>query len=151
MTVVLVKTPAETALSADFKARGAELPGGGAVAAARAAAMAAFEKQGLPHRRVEAWKYTDLRNVLAKLAPIATHDDAAVSLADVNAALGPLSALDADRVVFVNGSYRAELSTAKPRKQLRSEAMKPLSPSTPPSSPTAQALKSRPIPSSISP
>jgi Fe-S cluster assembly protein SufD len=114
MTVVLVKTPAETALSADFKARGAELPGGGSVAAARAAAMATFEKQGLPHRRVEAWKYTDLRNVLAKLAPIATHDDAAVSLAEVNAALGPLALLDADRVVFVNGSYRAELSTAKP-------------------------------------
>jgi Fe-S cluster assembly protein SufD len=115
MTVVLAKTPAETALSADFKARAAELPGGGTVAAARAAAMAAFEKQGLPHRRIEAWKYTDLRNALAKLAPIATHDDATVSLADVNVALGPLSALDADRIVFVNGSYRAELSTAKPQ------------------------------------
>ena len=114
MTVVLIKTPTESQLSVDFAARGGELPGAGGVASARTAAMAAFERQGLPHRRIEAWKYTDLRNMLMQLAPIATRDDAAVSLADVNAALGPLAALDADRVVFVNGSYRAELSTAKP-------------------------------------
>ncbi len=114
MTAVITRTAAEQGLSADFKARGAELPGGKEVASARAAAMASFEREGLPHRRVETWKYTDLRNALVKFAPIATHDDAAVSLADVNAALGPLAGIDADRVVFVNGSYRAELSTAKP-------------------------------------
>ena len=114
MTVAIVKTPAETALSADFKARGGELPGAGAVAAARAAAMSVFERQGLPHRRIESWKYTDLRNMLTQLAPLATRDDAAVSLADVTTALGPLASLDADRIVFVNGSYRAELSTTKP-------------------------------------
>ncbi len=114
MTVLITKTAAETALLADFKARGAELPGAGAVAVARAAAMSVFERQGLPHRRIETWKYTDLRNVLTQFAPIATRDDAPVSLADVNAALGPLASLDADRVVFVNGSYRPELSTAKP-------------------------------------
>jgi Fe-S cluster assembly protein SufD len=115
MSSAVTRTKAEADLVADFKARGGELPGAGAVATARTTAMASFESQGLPHRRVEAWKYTDLRNVLAKLAPIATHDDAAVSLADVNAALGPLASLDTDRVVFVNGSYRAELSTAKPQ------------------------------------
>ncbi len=114
MTAVITRSSAEQALSADFKAHGSELPGDESVAAARAAAMAAFEKQGLPHRRIEAWKYTDLRNALTKFSPIATREDAAVSLADVNAALGPLADLNADRVVFVNGSYRAELSTAKP-------------------------------------
>jgi Fe-S cluster assembly protein SufD len=114
MPVVLAKTSAELALAADFAARGVELPGAGVVAAARASAMATFERHGLPHRRVEAWKYTDLRNALKQFAPIATRDDAAVSLAELNAALGPLASLDADRVVFVNGSYRAELSTPKP-------------------------------------
>ena len=76
MTVVLTKTKAEQALQADFAARGGELPGTPAVSQARATAMAAFERQGLPHRRVEAWKYTDLRATLKELPPIATRDDA---------------------------------------------------------------------------
>ena len=115
MTVAIIKTKAEQSLQADFAARATELPGTAVVAKARAEAMTSFERQGLPHRRVEAWKYTDLRANLKDLAPIATRDDAAVSSAELNAALGPLAAIDADRIVFVNGSYRPELSTAKPQ------------------------------------
>ena len=115
MTAAIIKTKAEQALAADFAARGKDLPGTGAIAKSRGDAMAAFERRGLPHRRVEEWKYTDLRAALKDFAPIATHDDAAVSIAEITAALGPLGALDADRIVFVNGSHRPELSTAKPQ------------------------------------
>src|SRR5271156_3708429 len=49
---------AETALADAFTEARARLPGDDAIAAQRAAAFALFAKQGLPHRRVEEWKYT---------------------------------------------------------------------------------------------
>ena len=118
MTTAALKTKAERSLAADFAARSGELPGHGPVAAARVAAMAAFERAGLPHRRVEAWKYTDLRAVLKEFAPIAGSAQAAVSAAELEAALGVFARLDAERMVFVNGRYRAELSTAAPQVNL---------------------------------
>ena len=120
MTVALIKTKAEQGLAADFAARGHDLPGSAATASLRAEAMSAFERQGLPHRRVEAWKYTDLRAAVKEFAPIATFDDAPVSQADVDRALNTLGVLAADRLVFVNGSYRSELSTAKPQVAVQS-------------------------------
>src|ERR1700712_143101 len=50
----------------DFAQHGASLPGAGLawLAARRRAAMDAFAKTGVPTRRVEAWKYTDLADVL---------------------------------------------------------------------------------------
>ena len=115
MTTMLAKTKAEQSLAADFAARAEELPGNQIVAAARTKAMEEFTRLGLPHRRVEAWKYTDLRVALKDAAPIATRDKTAVSPSELNAALGPLAALQADRIVFVNGSYNPTLSTAQPQ------------------------------------
>ena len=64
VTLSSTRTDAETALVQQFAEVAAELPGGGWVPAARAHAIEAFERSGLPHRRLEAWKYTDLRGAL---------------------------------------------------------------------------------------
>src|SRR6516165_3520365 len=70
MTVVTpVRTKAETALTAQFEALRAELPKEGL--AAREEAISTFAAMGLPHRRVEAYHYTDLRNLLREAAPLA--------------------------------------------------------------------------------
>lgn len=118
MTVAMIKTKAEQGLAADFAARARDLPGSAAIGRLREEAMAAFERSGLPHRRIEAWKYTDLRAAVKAFAPIATTDDVEVSTAELDAALGRLATIDADRMVFVNGRHRPNLSTAKPQVHL---------------------------------
>ena len=65
-----MKTPAEQALSAAYQAARGNLPGMGAVAALRADAFKQFERVGLPHRRVEEWKYTDLRALMREAYPL---------------------------------------------------------------------------------
>ena len=73
-----IKTvPAETALAANFAAAKRALPGAGAVAALREDAFRRFESDGLPHRRVEEWKYTDLRALMRDAKPLAGLPDAA--------------------------------------------------------------------------
>ena len=118
MTVAIIKTKAEQALAADFAARHGRLPGTAATAAMRGEAMAAFERSGLPHRRVEAWNYTDLRATLKEIAPFAAENTSDVSEADLKQALGGLAAIEADRLVFVNGHYDAALSTSAPQVNL---------------------------------
>jgi Fe-S cluster assembly protein SufD len=110
MTIAIAKTPAETALAEEFDRIATKLPGGRAVGALRREAMATFRAQGYPHRRVEEWKYTDLRVAVKEAMPLSVVDDTNVSTKDLNAALGPLAAIDAHRVVLVNGHYRKELS-----------------------------------------
>ncbi len=79
---------------------GARLPW---VATMRAAAAEAFERQGFPSRRVEQWKYTDL-------APIAGagFDE---PLTVVEQQLDLPDAHASSRAVFVDGRFRADLST----------------------------------------
>ena len=69
MTLAVTKTKAEQALSHNFEAVAAKLPGNAGVAAARKAAIGAFASLGLPHRRIEEWKYTDLRSALKEALP----------------------------------------------------------------------------------
>lgn len=118
MTVAIIKTKAEQALAADFAAKVRALPGTAATATERVEAMAAFERGGLPHRRIEAWKYTDLRAMLKQFAPIANEDQEPVASATLDAALGGLAAIDADRMVFVNGRHRKDLSASAPQVNL---------------------------------
>lgn len=108
MNVAVLKTKAEQALSEAFSAAAAELPGSGEIRKLRLDAMGRFGALGLPNRRNEAWKYTDLRNLVKDIyaAPAATK----VTAADVEAALGPLAAVEAHRVVFVDGRYAPDLS-----------------------------------------
>ena len=66
-------TPAEQAIIDAFSERLSMLPGDGDVMLKRDAAIEAI-KAGLPTRRIEAWHYTDLRRLLAK---VPAFDDAA--------------------------------------------------------------------------
>lgn len=100
-------TEAETALSRMFETRRAkftERP----LDAARASAFERFAAGGLPHRRIEAYRYTDLRARLRTLpdaAPVAT-------LEAVDAALAIVPPLVAGhRVVIANGRFVPERSS----------------------------------------
>lgn len=110
MNVAVLKTKAEQALSEGFAGVAAKLPGGSAVRAMRDAAIGRFGTLGFPHRRIEAWKYTDLRNMLKEAFAPGTGGAPSVAADDLNAALGPLAGLDASRLVFVDSTYEASLS-----------------------------------------
>ncbi|MEX0838788.1 MAG: Fe-S cluster assembly protein SufD [Parvibaculum sp.] len=89
------------------------LPGtDGWLARRRDAALKSFVEAGLPHRRLEEWKYTDLRQVLEKAAfvPAPAHEGAVV-LPDT-ASASAFAAIDRHLLVFVNGRHRADLSKA---------------------------------------
>ena len=60
----ILRTKAEETLAAEYRSVRERLPGNGAARTRRDAAFALFERAGLPHRRVEAWKYTDLRSLM---------------------------------------------------------------------------------------
>jgi len=104
-----IKTVAETALAANFAAVRRALPGAGAVAALREDAFKRFENEGLPHRRVEEWKYTDLRALMRDAKPLAGVPDAAAK-ARAKTAGGMLASIEARRIVFVEGAFVPELS-----------------------------------------
>jgi Fe-S cluster assembly protein SufD len=104
-----IKTAAETALAASFAAAKRALPGAGAVAALREDAFRRFESDGLPHRRVEEWKYTDLRALMRDAKPLAGMPDAAAK-ARAGHAIAALAAIEARRIVFVDGAFVPELS-----------------------------------------
>lgn len=72
---------------------------------ARDAAADALRRAGLPTRRIEAWKYTDLRPVAA-----VAFQEPLTLLAGDSALLARVPYLDAPRLVFVDGRYRPELS-----------------------------------------
>jgi Fe-S cluster assembly protein SufD len=104
MTVLPIRTAAETALVEEFAAAKARLPGGRAVAARREAAFRRFEASGLPSRRVEEWKYTDLRALMRDARPLATAPAVrALQPQAVGDALPGIAA--AHHVAIINGVY----------------------------------------------
>src|SRR2546421_1602388 len=107
--VKVIKTAAETALAHTYAQARARLPGNGAVAAQRAAAFDVFAREGLPHRRVEEWKYTDLRALMRDAKPLASPPDAAAK-ARARDAGKALADIESRRLVFVDGAFAAELS-----------------------------------------
>ena len=111
MTVTMMKNKVEQALADQYDNVAASLPGGAAAARARKVAIKRFGEVGLPHRRIEEWRYTDLRNVLKEPLPLAVGATGAVSAEDVSMAMGPLAALEGPRVVFADGIFRPELSS----------------------------------------
>ncbi len=64
-------TAAEAALIEAFNNQFGELPGDGAVTATRDRLLDDLKKSGLPTRRVEAWHYTDLKNLLRAVPAVA--------------------------------------------------------------------------------
>ena len=65
-----IRTAAEQALAEAFAAR-APARAGDPLASRREAAFRRFAAEGLPHRRVEDWKYTDLRALMREAKPLA--------------------------------------------------------------------------------
>jgi Fe-S cluster assembly protein SufD len=112
MNVVLAKT--ETAHATDIRsdilavARD-RLPGTGKVADLRRQALEAHERLGLPSRRVEDWKYTDLRMLMREVLPLAAAPDAE-ALKRAAAALKLHAIADVHRVVLVDGVFAPKLS-----------------------------------------
>ena len=104
-----IKTAAETALAESFAAVRDRLPGKAAVADLRAQAFRLFSAEGLPHRRVEEWKYTDLRALMRDAKPLAGMPDAAAK-ARAKSAGAMLASIEARRIVFVDGVFAPELS-----------------------------------------
>jgi Fe-S cluster assembly protein SufD len=107
--VKIIKTAAETALAHAFDEARARLPGNGAVAARRQAAFELFARQGLPHRRLEEWKYTDLRALMREAKPLASPPDAAAK-ARAGSAGATIGDVEARRLVFVDGAFVPDLS-----------------------------------------
>jgi Fe-S cluster assembly protein SufD len=107
--VALVRTVAEQALTEAYAAAKPKLPGDSKVLALRDAAFRRFEAEGLPNRRIEQWKYTDLRALMREAKPIAGVPDAAAKARarDAGRLVGDI---DARRILFVDGTFVAELS-----------------------------------------
>jgi Fe-S cluster assembly protein SufD len=117
-----MKTPAEQALSAAFAAVRGALPGKGAVAAMREGAFRQFDTRGLPHRRVEEWKYTDLRALMRDLYPLAAAPDATTRARAKNAGR-LLAGVECRRLVFVDGAFAPDLSDLAPEPGLAIDSM----------------------------
>jgi Fe-S cluster assembly protein SufD len=104
-----IKTSAEATLADVFTAAQPALPGDAAIGAARLAAFDTFAATGLPHRRVEAWKYTDLRALMRDAQPLAGPPDAAAK-ARAQSAGAIVAAAGCRRLVVVDGTFAPDLS-----------------------------------------
>ncbi len=109
MNVALAKTETGRALSDAFAVARDRLPGAGKIAEARQQAFEAYERAGLPHRRIEDWKYTDLRVLMREVLPLAAAPDAA-ALKRAAAALKLHAIEGARRLVLVDGVFAPSLS-----------------------------------------
>lgn len=109
MNVALAKNETGRALSDSFAVARDRLPGAGKVAEARRAAFEAYERVGLPHRRLEDWKYTDLRALMREVLPLAPAPDA-VALTNASAAVTLQAIKGARRLVLVDGVFAPNLS-----------------------------------------
>ena len=107
--IELMKTAAETALAEAFGAVKDSLPGSSAIRSLREAAFDAFDAKGLPHRRVEEWRYTDLRALMRDAKPLAAQPDAA-ALARAASVGALMASAEAIRIVLVDGVYAPALS-----------------------------------------
>ena len=102
MAIAAQKTAAETAYLEGFDA------GTDWLSAERQRGFDAFSVTGLPHRRMEDWKWTDLRQLIGKAFPPAR--GGATGDIDALIAKSPMSDIARGRLVFVNGEYDAARS-----------------------------------------
>ena len=111
MNVALAKTETGCAPSDLFAIARDRLPGAGKVADIRRQAFEAYERAGLPHRRIEDWKYTDLRVLMREVLPPAPEPDAA-ALTRAAAALKLHAIKGVRKLVLVDGAFAPKLSEA---------------------------------------
>jgi Fe-S cluster assembly protein SufD len=105
-----LRTPGEEELIERFGVVQDVLPGAPPVKARRAEAFSIFEQRGLPNRRVEEWKYSDLRARLKSAVPLAEIPSAAMSARTIDTVRDSFTVLDCFRLVFVDGFFDADLS-----------------------------------------
>jgi FeS assembly protein SufD len=120
------RTKAEQELLDLFTSAEKALPGARNkwVSGLRNKAIEAYGHLGLPHRRIEAWKYTDLRARLADVNPLLQAEGVAVGEAELKHALGrEVAKLPAYRLVVVEGDLRADLSDMAGLKEAGVEAV----------------------------
>ena len=109
MNVALAKTETGRALGDIFAVARDRLPGAAKVADARRQAFDSYERAGLPHRRIEDWKYTDLRVLMREiLPPAAAPDEAALNRAAAALKLHAIAGVR--RLVLVDGMFAPKLS-----------------------------------------
>jgi len=106
MNLAVAKNETGRPLSDSFAIARDRLPG---AAEARRAAFEAYERTGLPNRRIEDWKYTDLRALMRDVLPLAPAPDAA-ALNAATAALKVQAFKGARRLVLVDGVFAPTLS-----------------------------------------
>jgi FeS assembly protein SufD len=107
------RTKGEQELLDLFASAGTALPGAGDpfVLGLRTKAIETYARLGLPHRRIEAWKYTDLRARLVDVLPLLRAEGVGIAEAEFERALGPsLANLPAYRLVIIEGDLRTDLS-----------------------------------------
>src|ERR1700733_5404500 len=109
MNLALAKTETGRALGEPFAVARARLPGAGTIADTRQKAFEAYERAGLPHRRIEDWKYTDLRVLMREVLPLAAAPDAA-ALTRATDALKMHSIAGVRKLVLVDGVFAPKLS-----------------------------------------
>ncbi|MDA9469771.1 Fe-S cluster assembly protein SufD [Bradyrhizobium sp. CCBAU 53415] len=112
MNVAVAKTGNGRAVSDLFASAEGRLPGSPAVIAARREAFETYERLGLPHRRIEEWKYTDLRALVGEVLPLAAAPDAAALKRGAEAVKAHAIA-GARKLVLVDGVFAADLSDVK--------------------------------------
>ena len=109
MNLAVAKTETGGALSDIFSVARDRLPGAAKVADARRQAFDSYERAGLPHRRIEDWKYTDLRVLMREVLPSAAEPDAA-ALKRAGTALKLHAIEGVRRLVLVDGAFVPKLS-----------------------------------------
>ncbi|MDI3471349.1 MAG: Iron-sulfur cluster assembly protein SufD [Pseudolabrys sp.] len=117
-----IKTAAEQALAETYAKAKGTLPGAGTIATLRDAAFRQFDAQGLPHRRVEEWKYTDLRALVRDAKPLAAPPDASAK-ATAGKIAAPFSALKPRQLTVVDGMFVADQSDLTAEAGLRIGSM----------------------------
>src|SRR5687767_15766776 len=103
-----MRTKAEEAFSRHFQAVAAQA-GDDPMLDIRASAFDAFMEKGLPHRRLEEWKYTDLR-ALVRDAPAPAAPALPEAAGEALGRADVFASLDRARIVFVNGWFVPALS-----------------------------------------
>ncbi len=99
------------AISAAFDAARNELPGGLAAGQLRERAMAAFREQGLPDRRMENWKYTDIKSLASRPLNLLPACPVAADISKLHELVAPLCPDGVTRMVFVDGHHIAQASS----------------------------------------
>lgn len=100
----------EEEIAAQFEAVSDQLPALAVTQVPRRGALARFQALGLPHRHVEAWKYSDLRAHCITLLPLAPRPSLRLVTTLLSKHPSLFSSLSPYRLVIVNGFFVPELS-----------------------------------------